>query len=449
MTRFPAPRHAPQGTLVHAIVQAHFEGWLEYRKQVGRPVPRHVQHEFLEYLDCGDPEHGFTILACPGGHYSRYVAQRCKGRGFCAYCLTIRQRELAHHLIERVIGNVPVRHVVLCFPPQLRCVLVYDEALLNGGFKVLAEAIFAYQRRKAAELLEVPEDRIHPGGVEANHRTSANLEANNHFHGIFPDGVFVELEPGGELVFRRLPPPTEEDIAVIAYEAGLAFCEVLKARGFWETTSASSDTVEGKLKLPNRKPCRAKFFGQAAKDSEGGVAPRDGAYAFHLFVGNAIEVEERPQLDHLVNYILAPPFKDGQVHLDAEGNVVLWLKRNRHDGTPYVVFTPYQFLDRLADLVPRRRTNTLRYYGVYAPRARHRKAAISLRLDGSQPIARRATGLMVCPICSQRLRVVAEVKGRRRTTGAIPPDTPRTVTPREGDRMGKRTVDEGQGRLFD
>lgn len=449
MTRFPAPRHAPQGTLVHAIVQAHFEAWLEYRKRVGRPVPKHVQDEFYDYLGCGDPEYGFTVVACPTGHYSRCVAQRCKGRGFCTYCLTIRQRELAQHLIERVIGNVPVRHVVLCFPPQLRCVLVYDEALLNGGFKVLAQAIFAYQRRKAAELLEVPEERIHPGGVEVHHPGSANLEANHHFHGIFVDGVFVELEPGGELVFRRLPPPTEEDIAGIAYEACLAFCEVLKARGFWETTSTSSDTVEGKLKLPNRKACRAKFFGQAARDSEGGVAPRDGAYAFHLFVGNAIEVEERHQLEYLVNYILAPPFKDGQVHLNEEGNVVLWLKRNRHDGTPYVVLTPYEFLDRLANLVPRRRINTLRYYGVYAPGSRHRKAAISLRLEGSRPVAEHVSGPMVCPICSRRLRVVSEVKGRRRMPETIPPDTPQTVTPREGDRIGKRTVDEEQGRLFD
>lgn len=449
MTRSSVPCHAPQGTLVHAIVQAHFEAWLEYRKRVGRTIPKYVEREFRNYLECGDPEYGFTILACPGGHYSRYVAGRCKGRGFCGYCLTIRQRELAEHLVERVVGNVPVRHVVLCFPPQLRRVLVYDEALLNGGFAVLAEAIFAYQRRKAAELFEVPEERIYPGGAEASHRVSATLEANHHFHGIFPDGVFLQLEPGSDIVFRRLPPPTEDDIARIAHEACLAFCKVLKARGFWETTSTSLDTVEGELKLPKRKACRVKFFGQAAKDSEGGVAPRDGAYAFHLFVGNVIEVEDRPQLEALVNYILAPPFKDGQVELDEDRNVVLWLKRERHDGTPRVVLTPYEFLDRLAGLVPRRRINTVRYYGIYAPRARHRKAAISVRLKGYPTFARCEPGLMVCPICSRRLRVVAEFKGRRRRAESIPPDTPQTVTRRGKDRTGQVTSDDGQGRLFD
>jgi len=76
-----------------------------------------------------------------------------------------------------------------------------------------------------------------------------------------------------------------------------------------------------------------KFFGQAAKDAEGGTAPRDGAYAFHLFVGNALELEERPQLVQLVNYILAPPVRDSQFSVNAAGNAVIRLKRERHDGT--------------------------------------------------------------------------------------------------------------------
>src|SRR5687767_14657022 len=123
MTRSFVPCHAPQGTVAHALVQGHLEDWLEYRKRTGRRVPKYVRAELRDYLRCGDPELGFRTLACPAGHYSRYVADCCKGRGFCPYCLTIRQRELGRRLIERVIGNVPVRHTVLCFPPQLRYVV--------------------------------------------------------------------------------------------------------------------------------------------------------------------------------------------------------------------------------------------------------------------------------------------------------------------------------------
>lgn len=447
MTRSYIPCHAPQGTVGHAIVQANFEDWLDWRERNGRPVRKHVERAIRDYLDCGDPERGFRVLACPLEHYSRYVARRCRGRGFCAYCLTIRQRELAQHLIDRVIGNVPVRHAVLCFPPQLRTIIGYDEALLTGGFAALAKAVFEFQRRKAEELFGLPRERIHAGSAEVNHRASANMDPNQHFHGIFPDGVFIEVEPG-RVAFRRLPPLTQADVAVIAHDACVTFCEALAARGFWETTALSSDGVEGILTLPNRDGRRAKFFGQAARHGEGGVAPIGGAYAFHLLIDNPIELEDRRQLQQLVRYILAPPFKDGQLELNEAGNVVLWLKRERHDGTAYREFTPYEFLDRLADLVPRPNINTVRYYGIYAPRARLRRSAVAWRSAGPRPVEARAVQPMVCPICARKLRVVATVHGRRRTGGTVEPDTPAAVITRGQDRMGRGTSDDGQGRLF-
>ena len=446
MTRSWIPLHAPQGTVAHAVVQRYFEDWLKYRWRTGRRVPRYVERAFRAYLICGDPEHGFTTLACPAGHFTRHVPRRCKGRGFCAYCLTIRQRELGQRLIERVIGNVPVRHVVLCFPPHLRCVIGYDQALVTGGFTALADAMFEYQRAKAVELFGVTPERVHPGGIEVNHRVSANLGPNQHFHGIFPDGVFIEWDGG--LEFCRLPPPTVEEVARIAHQACLAFCEALKARGFWEPTSTSSDTVAGTIRLPNRRACTAKFFGQAARDAEGGVAPRDGAYAFHVFVGNAIELEERPQLVQLVNYILAPPFNDGQVELDAAGNIVYRFKRDRHDGTAYTVFTPMKFLDRLADLVPQPHINSVRYYGIYAPRARLRGQAVALRWGDPEPVTRCESGVTVCPVCARKLRVIGRVTGRGRSEGTGPPDTPHSPPQRDQDRIGRNTSNGEQGRLF-
>lgn len=446
MTRSLVPSHSPYGTVCQFVVQHHFEGWLIYRKRLNRWVPKYVRKAFRKYLKCGNPDHGFSVLACPSQHYSRYVAYRCKGRGFCTYCLLIRQRTLAHQLIERVIGNVPVRHAVLCFPPALRFVIGYDRSLLDGCFAVLAQAMFNHQRRQAAERFGVPVERIHPGCAEVTHRASANLATNHHVHGIFPDGVFIEREDG-TLEFRRLPPLSEGEIAAVAHDACVAFCAVLKRRGFWKTTSLSTDSVDGLLTLPKRRGQSTKFFGQAAKDAQGGVAPVGGAYAFHLFVGNAIEVEERPQLEQLVNYILAPPFYDHQLSLDDQGNVVLQLKRARHSGTSQVVLDPFEFLDRLAELVSRPKANTVRYFGIYAPRAPLRRQAVALRVGDSGP-ARVTTGATLCPICGKALRVVIEVKGDSGMPDAVPPDTPETGTPHGQDRIEGVTQDDGQGRLF-
>lgn len=442
MTHPPIPSHAPYGTVLWAFIQFHFEAWQTYRKRF-RYVPRYVLDAFRKFLTCGNPEQGFTILACPTQHYSRYVVYRCKGRGFCIRCLLIRQREIGERLIRRIIGNVPVRHLVLCFPPAFRYVLGYDKALLDGGFTALAQAMFNHQRRAAVERFGVPWERVHPGGVEVAHRASASLVTNHHVHGIFPDGVFIERDDG-TLEFGRLPRPSDTQIAEIAHEACSLFCAALKRRGFWETTAASTSVVEGLLSLPRTRTQRMKFFGEAAKDSEGGLAPANGAYAFHLFVGNDIEVEERPQLRQLVDYILAPPFLDQQISVNSQGNLVVQLKRSRHDGSTEVVIEPNEALDRFAELVPRPNANTVRYYGIYAPRSRLRKQAIALRIGDPGPELV-PTGPRVCPICGKALRVVADV---RRNPDAIPPDTPETRTPRGQDRIEQRTSDEGQGRLF-
>lgn len=446
MTRPIAPSHSPYGTVCHFVVQQYFDKWLIYRRHLRRRVPKYVRKAFRKYIKCGDPKYGFSVLACPSNHYHRFTAYRCKGRGFCTYCLLIRQRTLAIQLIDRVIGNVPVRHAVLCFPPKLRFIIGYDEVLLDGAFAVLAEAMFNHQRRVAAELFGVSLKRIHPGGVEVAHRASASLVTNHHVHGIFPDGVFIQLADG-TLVFRRLPPPTEEEVATIAREACAAYCEVLKRRGFWKTTSVTADSVEGLLTLPKRAARAAKFFGQAAKDAEGGVAPIGGAYAFHLFVGNAIELEERPQLEQLVNYILAPPFLDYQVSVTSTGNVALELRRARHNGTTYEVCDPFKFLDRLAELISRPKANTVRYFGIYAPRSRLRRKAVALPPPTPRtPCVRR--GPELCPLCGKALIVVAEVKGDPTTPSGVPPDTPENGSPRDQDRIGRNFTYERQGRLF-
>lgn len=444
--RRPASRR-PYGTVCHFVVQHHFEGWLIYRRRLGKRVPKYILKAFRKYLKCGDPNHVFSVLECPDKHYSRHVPYRCKGRGFCTACLLNRQRTLSQQLIERVLGNVPVRHLVLCFPPALRFIIGYDKALLDGGFAALAKAMFNHQRRRAKELFGVDADQVHPGCAAVAHRASASLDTNHHVHGIFPEGVFIKREDG-TLEFRRLPAPDAAERAAIAQDACLIFCARLRRRGFWKTTSTTSNTVTGALSLPNNPERRTKFFSQVAKDAEGGTAPREGAYAFHVFFGNATEVEERPQLQALVDYVLAPPFLDHQVTLNQDGRVVVHLKRARHNRTTEVVYKPMEFLDRLAELIPRPRANTVRYFGIYAPRAKLRKEAIALRIADPGPPRTTLIGWKHCPICGKVLRLVPEVRGSG-TTDTVPADTPVTPTPHGQDRIEGLHREGVQGRLFD
>jgi hypothetical protein len=427
-------------------VQANFGPWLEDRREAGRPVPGYVEDQFRAFIDCGDPASGFSTWACPDGHYYRHVPKRCKGRGWCPSCLRIRQRDLARHLIHSVIGKVPVRHVVFCFPPYLREVLGYDDKLLGAGYHAMVDAVFEYQRGRVVELLGVPPNLVYPAAATTNHRVSANLATNHHYHGIFVDGAYFQREADGPIEFCRLPRPNDADIARIALQAGLNFCEALKGLRFFEFESSPPDTIAGVIALPKARRQRVQFFGQAAWDGEGGVEARGRAYAFHMYVGNGIEPEDRHQLEYLVNYILAPPFNDNQLSFDAMRNIVLTLKRARHDGRSEWTFRIFEFLDRLADLVPRPNTNTVRYFGAFASNAKVRKAVIALHVEPVTAVDGGRT--MVCPVCERAMRFISAYARRQRRGDAVPPDTPTTATPRGQDRIGPEHLGGGQGRLY-
>ena len=52
-------RHAPERTLLYALVQAHYPDFLARREVEDRPLPEYVREEFETYLRCGVLEHGF------------------------------------------------------------------------------------------------------------------------------------------------------------------------------------------------------------------------------------------------------------------------------------------------------------------------------------------------------------------------------------------------------
>ena len=157
-------------------------------------------------------------------------------------------------------------------------------------------------------------------------------------------------------------------------------------------------------------------------------------------------MHRRDRLEHLCRYITRPALCLERLSQRPDGRVQWQLKRPFRDGTTHFVFTPEDFIARLAALVPRPQHNLTRYHGVFAPSAALRSQITPAGRGGSAGQRRRrkrrkapapttanppdqnspeqltaplnwATRLKrvfniditQCPHCGEHLRVIAEI----------------------------------------
>ncbi len=120
-------RREPEATLLYRLVQEHWPTFLERAEEQGG-LPRFVVRDFEEYLRCGVLEHGLVQLACVRCGHTMVVGFSCKRRGFCPSCLGRRMADLAAHLVDEVLPEVPVRQWVCSLPWAMRSMLAFDRA---------------------------------------------------------------------------------------------------------------------------------------------------------------------------------------------------------------------------------------------------------------------------------------------------------------------------------
>jgi hypothetical protein len=174
----------------------------------GEGLPRFVERELPEFVTCGSMARGFARFRCAGCKRELLVAFSCKGRGFCPACCGRRMGALAAHLVDGVLGGLPVRQWVLTLPHRLRYALAYDHRLCRAVLAVFVRAVLGFERRRA----ERQGIRGRAGAVTAIQRCGSALNTNVHFHTLVAEGVF-EDEPGGLQRFVGAPPPTDVEVA--------------------------------------------------------------------------------------------------------------------------------------------------------------------------------------------------------------------------------------------
>jgi hypothetical protein len=227
------------------------------------------------------------------------------------------------------------------------------------------------------------------GGISFLHRFGSALNHHVHLHACVTDGVFVPAaaEAGTDAPPTFLParPVTAADLA--------ALTERVRRRVIrWFRLARLLDAA-------------------AAADM---LAWENSGFSVDASVRITLIDRDVPSyfqsLEHLLRYCARPPFALERLSVirDADGRIIrvryvlprhkaaTWVgpgrsrKSTRPGANGVVELTPFEFLNRLADLVPPPRKHRHRYHGVFAPNHRLRKAVTALAI-GNVGTQREAT----------------------------------------------------------
>lgn len=102
---------------------------------------------------------------------------------------------------------------------------------------------------------------------------------------------------------------------------------------------------------------------------------RDG---FSLNACVACDARQRARLERVARYVTRPAIALDRLSVDDHGRIALELRHPFRDGTTHVLFTPADWMARLAALVPRPRVNLTRYHEVFAPNCKLRTRVVPL-----------------------------------------------------------------------
>jgi len=68
-------RHAPERTLLYALVQAHYPDFIARLAAQDRSLPEYVREEFEAFLRCGVLDHGLRVV-CEHCHADKFVCNK-------------------------------------------------------------------------------------------------------------------------------------------------------------------------------------------------------------------------------------------------------------------------------------------------------------------------------------------------------------------------------------
>ena len=286
--------------------------------------------------------------------------------------------QTAAHLVDHVIPPVPVRQWVISLPKRLRGVLGDRPKAVAAVTRIFLdeiETLLCLERLRCSTHATLQSTRPRLGAVSFLHRFGSGLNRHAHLHAAVTDGVFLPGPhgPDGPSAFLPARSLTQGDLAALTERVRRRVIACFKRQGFLDA--------------------------HAAADM---LAWENSGFSIDASVRITLLDRDVPSyfqsLEHLLRYCARPPFALERLSVirDAEGRIAriryvmprhkaaTWVgpgrkRKSTQPGASGVIeLSPFEFLDRLADLIPPPRKHRHRYHGVFAPNHPLRPAVTAL-----------------------------------------------------------------------
>ena len=294
-----------------------------------------------------------------------------------------RMAERAAHLVDRVLPAVGIRQWVLTLPWGRRLLLARHPGQIRRVLGIATAEIFQWVRH---DLARRGLGGGQTGSVTVVQRFGSALRLNVHFHILVLDGCYSE-SAGGQLTFHRAHKPTTADVQQLVTRIAVAAERVFAKAGHGPDDEVYSDPDDGQALLQAASLAGKVGLGRRAGKRSRRVVVLGGrefalpaqcavSDGYNLHAAVSIGPRDRAGLERLCRYVCRPALAKSRLARRPDGLVVLRMKRAWSDGTAAVVFSPAEFVARLAALVPPPQKNAVIYHGVLGPNAALRSRVV-------------------------------------------------------------------------
>jgi hypothetical protein len=298
-------------------------------------TPQNVRENFWKIINCGTPALGAEVFA--SATERKIVYHTCKSR-FCPSC-GARAASSWQEELEATLPNMPYVEINFTMPRVFWQILQQNRHLLHDVPAVGAAAIefWAKARYGVRVILMVVQQTY--GGF---------LNFHPHLHTLVSAGGLV-ISSGRWIA--RLNFDEHEMMLAWRYALLAYLDEAMKA-----------DVLKSDL----------------SKDELRKILETEGERPWNVFIGRL--VSKRTVVDHIGRYIRKPPIAQRRLTITSDEELEYLAKDTKHQRFTTVRYLKEAFVATLIPHVPDRYRNSMRYFGLLAPRLKSTLSVVFMLL---------------------------------------------------------------------